>query len=122
MEIIEFSCGEWSSGPVGIARTFRERWKGLRPRPLGHGLMIQTSSIHTFGMRSPLCLVGLAAGQRILWSRLVVPRRVVGDRRVHWMLELDPGLGVPPSGATLERTGSVGRHGGNAASVCHTDR
>ncbi|HEX9978212.1 MAG TPA: hypothetical protein VGB41_06235 [Acidimicrobiia bacterium] len=91
----------WSSGPLAIARTRRERLLGLRPMPGPFGLLIRCRSVHTFGMWVPIAAIAIDAAGVVLWSGVLPPRRVVAVPRAAWFAETAAGL-VPAVGEQVE--------------------
>lgn len=78
---------------IRIARTRRERMRGLRGVPrLGpdDGLLFpRCRAVHTFGMRIPITVVYLAGDGRVLRSVRMRPRRIGLPRlRARHVLEL----------------------------------
>ena len=82
--------------PVRVARTRRERLRGLawRRRPASYGLLIERCrSVHTFGMAYRLDLVWLdGEGRAVRVDRAVGPFRVKGCRKARAVLELPSSL------------------------------
>jgi hypothetical protein len=111
------TSGDWSSTPVWIAKTFRQRWKGLTPTSDGHGMLMKGRSVHGFGMREPLLAVGLDDQTRVVGFRVLFPRRVVWIRGATRILELPVGAMPPPHGAVL-----TWERGGSPDSVRNPDR
>jgi uncharacterized membrane protein (UPF0127 family) len=98
---VELTTADWWSGPLRVAATSRERWRGLRPRPLGMGLLLAARSVHSFGMAEPLRVASLDAGGRVRRVAVLPPRRVFTDAAAAWMAELPEGVAAPPVGAVL---------------------
>lgn len=82
--------------PVRVARTRRERLRGLawRRRPAPYGLLIERCrSVHTFGMAFRLDLVWLdGEGRTVRVDRGVGPCRFKGCRKARAVLELPSAL------------------------------
>ncbi|MET0559077.1 MAG: DUF192 domain-containing protein [Solirubrobacterales bacterium] len=83
---------------VALAIGLRARLLGLawlRPEQVGTGLLIRRcASVHTFGMRFDLDVVFLDRCDQPLATHLAVPpRRLLGQRGAHSVLELPAGLG-----------------------------
>ena len=112
-----FSCNDWSSPQVRVADTFYQRWKGLRPRPAGQGLLMRGRSVHGFGMKEPLFIVGLDAQGRVVGIRILFARRFAFVRGARHLLELPIDAEVPPRGAVLTWVG-----GGSPDSLRNTHR
>jgi hypothetical protein len=92
----------WRSGPLLVARTHRERFRGLRPRPRGRGLLLAGRSVHGRGMREGLRVVSLDAAGRVRRVALLRPRGVFVDRGARWILELPLESGAPAEGTALK--------------------
>ncbi|MGH8875337.1 MAG: hypothetical protein ACRDVM_08840 [Acidimicrobiia bacterium] len=102
MVYVVLCCPGWSSGPVLWADTFRRRWRGLRPRPNGHGLLLPGSSAHGVGMAEPLLVVGVSAEHRVVAVRTLRPGRMVWARGARFLIELPADHPPPPVGARVE--------------------
>ena len=117
MEWGTFAAGEWSSPPVLIARTFRQRTKGLTPATAGYGMLIRGRSVHGLGMREPLLAIGLDRERRVVGVRTLRPRHVVFIRTARHIMELPIGTLPPPRGVALTWEG-----GGSVGHLCNTHR
>lgn len=109
MEFGVFRCDAWESGPVLVAHSFAERLIGLRGPNAGCGMLIRGRSVHGFGMKEPLLVVGLDRERRVVGFRILRPRRVVFMRGAREIVELPIGPLPPPRGVVLtwERGGSA---------------
>ena len=117
MEWGTFVTDGWSSGSVWVAGTFLERLTGLRHRGGDHGMLIKGQSVHGFGMREPLLVVGLDERRTVVRFRVLFPYRVVWIRPAVEILELPVGREPPPAGAVL-----TWERGGPADLVRNTHR
>ena len=99
--LLTLHTASWSSGPLTVARTGRERRLGLRPVPGPFGLLIRCRSVHTFGMRVPIAAIAIDAAGVVLWSGILLPRRVVAVPRAAWFAETAAGP-VPAAGERME--------------------
>lgn len=117
VEIGYFVTSGWDSGPVGRAGTFRERLHGLRPSPVGHGLWLAGSSVHSFGMTEPLIAVGLDQNLMVISASRLQPGQWIWLHGATSILEL-PADRLPPT------IGSVLRwlHARSADPLRHADR
>ncbi len=102
MQRVFLKAGGWELGPVSRARSFTQRWRGLRSRNAGGGLLLRTRSVHGFGMRDPFLAVGLSDDLRVVAARVVSPGGVAYFSGCRWVLELPLEADPPPPGATLE--------------------
>ena len=117
MEWGTFQTDGWSSPTVRVARTFRERFNGLRPRPSGQGILLPGRSVHGFGMKERLLVVGLDDGARVIGVRILFPRRFAAIPGAHHILELPIEQKAPRQGAVLTWVG-----GGSPDCLRNTDR
>lgn len=117
MEWGTFSTRDWSSPPVLVARTFRQRKKGLKPTAGGMGMLIRGRSVHGLGMREPLLAIGLDRERRVVGVRILRPRHLVFIRTARHIMELPIATLPPPRGVVLTWEG-----GGSAGHVCNTNR
>lgn len=90
-------------GPVAAshASTFGERLKGLTAAASLPALLIDSSSVHTFGMQGPIGVVGLDEGMRVVASQVVAPNRVVWLRGSSRILEVPTEVSLPEVGIQL---------------------
>lgn len=102
----EFISNEWSSGPVAIAVTFSDRWHGLRPTPTGFGLLLKTRSVHSFGMKTTLLLVGVDARGAVVRSRTLRPGGIAIMATARYILELEGHRSPPVMGSVLTWRGA----------------
>jgi hypothetical protein len=96
-----FTTAGWSSPPVWVAQSFLQRWKGLRPTADGLGMLIRGRSVHGFGMKEPLHVVGLNARRCVVGVRILHPRHLAIVRGARHILELPIDGEPPPAGAVL---------------------
>ncbi len=87
---------------VSHARTFRERWRGLKGLPAGSAVLMKTRSVHGFGVKTPFRAVGLTKTFVVVETHVVKPRRVVNFPGCRYVLELPVDLEAPQTGETLE--------------------
>lgn len=101
MDQVMLESADWNSGVVPVARTFRERWRGLK-RPGVESLLLETRSVHGFGMRKSFQAIGLTESLRVSDARIVRPSSVAFFAGCRYVLEI-PATSTPPSiGTTLE--------------------
>ncbi|MGH8950332.1 MAG: hypothetical protein ACRDX9_02795 [Acidimicrobiia bacterium] len=103
MERVGLSTGEWSVEGV-MARTFGDRLLGVWRAPEGSAVVIATRSVHNFGRRRPLVVVGLDAGMRVVETKTLRPNRLVAFRSARIVIELPVGSPVPSKGDLVELT------------------
>lgn len=102
MNTVVLKSSDWTSGPVGSAETFLERWRGLKALPAGSSLLVRASSVHGLGIREPFQALGLTADMEVAALRVVAPRRVANFPGCAWVLELPLGASTPAIGSHLE--------------------
>jgi hypothetical protein len=118
--VVEAVGAGWRSGPLLVARSRRQRRRGLRPRPAGRGLLLAARSVHGFGMREPLGVVSLGPDGAVRRTGVLFPARLFGDRGAGWIIELPPGRPLPPQGIVLVAVAGEAS-GGAERKVCwHT--
>lgn len=134
--MIRFVHEDWDSGPVFVAGTFWERWRGIRGRT--GGVLLPSAAVHGMGLTEDLTVVGLDRNDVVTDVRTLAPRQFLKVAGAVAVLEL-PGTGrMPTIGTCLERrpieTGRVGRrtspavasrvvaHGWHVDYLLHSDR
>ena len=80
-------------------------------------MLIPGPSVHGIGMKEPLLVVGLDAGERVVGLGTLLPGRVVWIRGAKQIVELPAGLLPPPEGVVLTWVS-----GGSSDSVRNTNR
>lgn len=90
-------------GPVAAshASTYIERLQGLRAITSLPALLIDASSVHTFGMDEAIAVIGLDREMRVIATRIVAPNRVVWLRGASRILEIPDDISIPPVGLQL---------------------
>lgn len=100
--VVEVAGAGWRSGPLLLARTHRERWRGVRPGARGRGLLLAGRSVHGWGMREPLLVLSLDSTGRVRRVALLRPRAVFVDLGASWIIELPVGSGAPVEATILK--------------------
>ncbi|HEY7705482.1 MAG TPA: hypothetical protein VID03_11730 [Acidimicrobiia bacterium] len=98
-------AADWSSGPVQVALRFPQRWRGLRPRPAGFGLLLRTRSVHAIGMKEGLWLAGISEEGVVVAVRHLRPNAIARFSAARWVLELPDDRVPPVPGAVLSWAG-----------------
>ncbi|MBU1226614.1 MAG: hypothetical protein KJ698_05325 [Actinobacteria bacterium] len=98
---VVLTAGCWRSAPLLVPRGFRQRLAGMRGVPPGWGVLLRTASVHTFGMRRPVVVIGISGSGGVRWARPMPPGRVVFDPGSTWIAELPGAAAGPPSGPAL---------------------
>lgn len=91
----------WRRSAVVVAAGTTARWRGLRPAPSGRALLVKGSSVHGFGMREPLWVAALDRSGCVIDTNVLLPGRILLERRAAWLLELPVIEDPPPVGARL---------------------
>lgn len=91
-------------GPIeaAVARTFLERLRGIKATDGSKAVLLQTMSVHTFGLRDEIGVVAVDRSMRVLASRTVRPNRIVWFRGASGILELTAPGPLPQAGTVLE--------------------
>ena len=100
MDRIRLESDNWRRGDIAVATTFRSRLRGLKA-PGVDSILLETSSVHSFGMASPLRLVGLDADMTVQENRALDPNRIAYLRGSRFVLELPLEEDYPEEGAQL---------------------
>jgi hypothetical protein len=96
---VVLEAGEWSSGPLLIARTARQRRRGVRPAVGPFGAMLATRSIHGWGLGAPLRWLGLDRSGTVVAVGVLHPRRLIqAPQPVRWIVETPEWITPAPIG------------------------
>lgn len=87
-----------------MARSFADRLLGVWRAPEGSAVVIETRSVHSFGRRQPLEVVGLDAEMKVVSIMTLRPNRVVVLPTARIIVELPEGCPVPDHGDRVELT------------------
>ncbi len=101
MDTVEIVAGEWRSGPVLVARSFMERWQGLRTHPAGRAMVLRTRSVTTMGMQRPIVWMALDRSKTIIGAGVARPGRIVFIRGAEHIVEFAVGRDLPPVGTSV---------------------
>lgn len=102
MKTVEVTVGTWRLGHVLLPETFGERLKGLRGRPPGTAMLLETSSVHGIGMREAFRAVGITGTMQVGETRMVAPGQVVRIPGCRYILELPSDIEPPLTGQAVE--------------------
>ena len=64
-------------------------------------MLLETWTVHGFGMRRSLVVVGIDRNRRVIGSRTLHPNRVIGFRGARYVLEMPVGTIPPPVGVAV---------------------
>ena len=87
-----------------MARTFSDRLLGVWRVPTGSAVVLPVTSVHSFGRRRPLDLVGVDAGMRVVATMTLSPNRVTVIPAARMIVELPAGSPLPEVGDQIEIT------------------
>ena len=103
MEQVGLSSPGWQMSGF-LARTFLDRFHGLRRAPPGSAVVMRARSVHGFGMRRPIPVIGLDADMRVVSTRTLRPNRVMVIPSARILVELPPSQPLPRIGDRVEVT------------------
>jgi hypothetical protein len=92
----------WTVHDVGRARTFRDRWAGLKRTGRHRALLIPTRSVHGFGLRSPVLAVGISTSMTVTSVRLLGRGRILYFPGARFVVELPHDAEAPRVGSVVE--------------------
>lgn len=95
----------WST-PAHLARSFLDRWRGIKRVAGPFPLLLRTRSVHGLGLDAPIIVAPIDAGLKVGKIRILQPGRFITFPRARYVLEMPLGSKPPPLGSTLEM-----RHG-----------
>ena len=101
MQRVALSTADWSASAY-LARTFIDRLVGVWRTPEGSTVVLPVSSVHSFGRRQALVVVGLDAAMRVIGSRMLRPNRVIVLPGAQMVIERPAGASLPASGDRVE--------------------
>jgi uncharacterized membrane protein (UPF0127 family) len=87
-----------------MARTFSDRLLGVWRVPAGSVVILPVTSVHSFGRRRPLDLVGIDAGMTVVATMTLPPNRVTFIPSARMIVELPVGSPLPEVGDQIEIT------------------
>ena len=103
MQRVALSAPEWATTGY-LARTFSDRLLGVWRVPAGSAVVLPVTSVHSFGRRRPLDLVGVDAGMRVVAMMTLSPNRVTVIPAARMIVELPAGSPLPEVGDQIEIT------------------
>jgi hypothetical protein len=71
-----------------VVRGIGDRFRGLRHRENGKGLLLRTRSVHTLGIGETILVVTIGARGRVQRVVRLSPGRLILDLRARWIAEL----------------------------------
>jgi len=103
MQRVALSAPEWATTGY-LARTFTDRLLGVWRAPAGSAVVLPVTSVHSFGRRRALDLVGIDAGMRVVATMTLRPNRVMFIPSARMIVELPAGSPLPEVGDQIEIT------------------
>jgi uncharacterized membrane protein (UPF0127 family) len=103
MQRVALSAPEWATTGY-LARTFTDRLLGVWRAPADSAVVLPVTSVHSFGRRRALDLVGIDAGMRVVATMTLRPNRVMCIPSARMIVELPAGSPLPEVGDQVEIT------------------
>ncbi len=103
MDQVELSTGDWSARAY-LAGTFTDRLLGNLRLPRDSAVVLRARSVHSFGQREPIEIVGVDAQMRVVATRTLMPNRVTVLSSARMIVELPSGSPVPSVSDRIEMT------------------
>jgi hypothetical protein len=103
MQRVALSTADWAAKGY-LARTFADRLLGVWRVPEGSTVVLPVSSVHSFGRRRPLEVVGLDAARRVVSLQVLEPNRIVVIPEARIIIETPVGAPLPALGDRVEMT------------------
>ena len=102
METVRLTSSCWSCEPVARALGFAEHLRGLKMIGPGQAMLLETSTVHAFGMKYPFRAVGLTEDYVVTRVVIVHPWTAARFHGCRYVLELPLDQEPPPIGEQLE--------------------
>jgi uncharacterized membrane protein (UPF0127 family) len=103
MDQVELSTGDWSVR-AHHARSFTDRLVGNLAVPGDSAVVLHTRTVHSFGQKTPIEIVGIDAHMRVVATRTLMPNRITVLSSARMILELPSGSPVPSVADFIEMT------------------
>jgi uncharacterized membrane protein (UPF0127 family) len=103
MQRIALSASDWRTTGY-LARTFSDRLLGVRRAPAGSVVVLPTTSVHSFGLRRTLDLIGVDDRMTVVATMPLRPNRVRVIPSARMIVELPAGRPLPEIGEKIEIT------------------
>jgi hypothetical protein len=103
MQRVALSTADWAATGY-LARTFADRLLGVRRVPDGTTVVLPVASVHGFGRRRALQVVGLDEASRVVALKTLEPNRIVVIPRARMIIETPIGGPLPALGDRVEMT------------------
>ncbi|MBW3667322.1 MAG: hypothetical protein KY394_06985 [Actinobacteria bacterium] len=102
MDQITLVTEGWAAGRVFAARSFLDRWRGVKRLPDGSRLLLAARWVHGFGLRDPLVVAAIDAEMKVAEVRILRRGRLLSFPQARFLLEMPTGATPPPVGSVLE--------------------
>ena len=103
MQRVALTASEWGTSGY-LAQTFTERLLGVRRLPAGSVVVLPTTSVHSFGLRRSLDLIGVDDRMRVVATMPLPPNRVRVIPSARLIVEVPAGGPLPEIGEQIEIT------------------
>ncbi|GEM_PF-2727290 len=103
MRVVHLSTKDWSVHAF-VAGNFADRLFGTFHMPPGSALVLRSRSVHSFGQRAAMDIVGLDGAMRVLATRRLEPNRVALFPSARMIVELPAGSPLPALDDRVEMT------------------
>lgn len=101
MDQIKLVTEGWAT-PAHLARSFLDRWRGVKRVVGPFPLLLPTRSVHGVGLDAPILVVPIDAGLKVGDIRILQPGRFLTFPGARYVLEMPLASKPPPLGSTLE--------------------
>jgi hypothetical protein len=95
MKVVALSAGDWD-GTGYLALSFIDRLLGVWRVPAESTVVLPVRSVHSFGRREPLHVVGVDSSMSVISSKTLAPNRITFIAGARWIIEM-PASEQPPS-------------------------
>lgn len=87
-QLVELAGPAWTSGPLVVARTRRDRLAGIRRLPDGVGVLLRARSVWAPAGSPPLWSIAVDRHGMVGGVTLLRPGGLVADRHAVWIAEI----------------------------------
>ena len=94
MRRVVLSSEDWST-PADFAVGFTDRLLGNLRSGAGTSVVLRAKTVHSFGQRQPIEIVGLDRNMRVVAARTLPPNRIVVLPAAKLIVELPAGSPLP---------------------------
>lgn len=101
MRPVDIGAENWAGVRASFAESFFDRLFGVRARWSEEVLLIQTRSVHTFGLGRTLSLVAIDNRMTVVGHRVLKPNRLAYFSKARFVMELPDGAAGPKIGSSI---------------------